>query len=325
MYKALGAACPKRLKDYFSKQLAYCGIDIDPDKFLGFLITFGPAMALAVALDLNILLKVPIVLVFLVALLVFEATAVLWLSLAADAKGHFTERVLPDALRLMSTNVRAGLTIDKAMLLSARPEFGPFKTEIERTGRAVMAGQEIEGALAEIPTRIKSEVLARTMKLIVEGIKSGGQIAELLDQTATDLDSQRLTDQEVRASVMTYNIFILFAAGIGAPMLFGISSYLTQVLGAHAGSFEIGARASEFSRIPIGAVGTTLSTEFIVMFSVICLIVSSIFGALIIGLIKKGTEKAGVIFIPILLGLSLGIFFVVRTVFGNMFAAMLGP
>src|SRR3989338_8958155 len=47
------------------------------------------------------------------------------------------EEVFPDFLQLMSSNLRAGMTIDRAILMSTRPEFNPFDEEILKTGRDI--------------------------------------------------------------------------------------------------------------------------------------------------------------------------------------------
>ena len=40
------------------------------------------------------------------------------------------ESAFPEFLQLMASNLRAGMTIDKAMLLSSRPELAPLDSEI---------------------------------------------------------------------------------------------------------------------------------------------------------------------------------------------------
>ena len=53
------------------------------------------------------------VLVGLSAMILFEAVFYSIPMLIADGRSKFTEEVLPDALRLMSSNVKSGLTPDK--------------------------------------------------------------------------------------------------------------------------------------------------------------------------------------------------------------------
>ncbi|MFQ6055173.1 MAG: type II secretion system F family protein, partial [Methanosarcinales archaeon] len=126
---------------------------------------------------------------------------------------------LPDVLQLISANVRAGMTVDKAIWLSARPEFGILEEEVRKVGAKTMGGKPINLALKEMSKKIKSKILDRTVKLIIEGIESGGDLAKLLDETSSNIRTTQSLRKEIRSSVMMYSIFILFAAVLGAPML----------------------------------------------------------------------------------------------------------
>ena len=96
------------------------------------------------------------------------------ISLKAEANGKFVESILPDALHLMSSNLRAGLSIDKALLFSARPEFGILCEEITSVGKKLVLGEDIAKALNEMTNKIKSNQLNKTISLIVSGLRSGG-------------------------------------------------------------------------------------------------------------------------------------------------------
>src|SRR3990167_8745149 len=97
------------------------------------------------------------------------------------------EDVFPDFLQLMASNLRAGMTIDRAMLLSARPEFAPLDSEILNVGKDITTGKSVESALLGMSKRIKSEKIDKTIFLIISGIRAGGNLAILLEQTASGL------------------------------------------------------------------------------------------------------------------------------------------
>ena len=62
------------------------------------------------------------------------------------------------------------------------------------------------------------------MKLITEGIKSGGSLETLLSEIAEDLRSVGLLKEEVKANLAMYTMFIVFAACVAAPIIYGLSS-----------------------------------------------------------------------------------------------------
>jgi flagellar protein FlaJ len=241
--------------------------------------------------------------------LVYEALFYALLALRADGKGRAVEAVLPDALLLMSMNIKSGMTTDRALIMSALTEFGPLEKELNRAGKQLLAGKEIRDALLDITTRIKSKQLDRTIRLIIEGVESGGELSNLLLQTAEDIQNTKLVQNEVKANVMMYMIFIFFAAGIGAPLLFGISTYLVGALSQQFATFQT-TGASSF----VGAGTTRIDPGFLLLFAITSLSMTSFFGSMMMGIIKGGTEKDGLKMIPVMLVVSLSVFFFVRSI-----------
>ncbi|MCX6818786.1 MAG: type II secretion system F family protein [Candidatus Aenigmarchaeota archaeon] len=324
MYEYVSKILPSGIRHSYKSLMRYCEIKTDHDKLIGFVLLFGLELAFGATVGIFSFFAMSFSLLFLAAFLglslIFEIVFYAWLLLSADSKAKFTEKVLPDALQLMAMNLKAGMTTDKALLIAARPEFGPLEKELNRAGKQILAGKRINEALLEMSGRIRSPIFERTIRLIVEGIKSGGELSDLLQQTAEDLQNSEVVKGEVQSNVMMYAIFIFFAAGIGAPLLYGISTYLVGVLGTQFAKFQISETMIGSMNMMKGHI--SISQEFLLIFPITSLIVTSIFGSLIIGLVKGGTEKEGIKFIPMLLIVSLTVFFLVRLMVGGIFAGM---
>jgi flagellar protein FlaJ len=214
-------------------------------------------------------------------------------------------------------NIKSGMTTDRAFILSARPEFGPLQRELSRAGKEILAGNEIRYALLGMTTRIKSQLFERTIRLILEGIESGGELSSLLQQTAEDIQTTRLVTNEVRSNVLMYAIFIFFAVGFGAPLLFGISTYLVSQISTQFSTFQVVGPTGEAA-----AAGLKIAPGFLVTFALVALTVSSFFGGLIIGIVKGGSERNGFKFIPLLIVVSFVVFFIVRTTVSTIFPVL---
>lgn len=313
MYEFLSYFYPKNLKENYKKMLVYSQIKIPPKRFLGFVLFFGFGISLAVSLVVSRMIHMHILLVGFIFFIIFEFLIYFVIMMRADAKAKFVELILPDVLQLMASNLRAGLTIDKAFILSARPEFGPFEHEIDRIGKEVTMGKELEEALLELKDRIKSERLEKTILLIVTGLRSGGQLASLLEQTAKNLRDQKFVDEKIKTHVMMYVIFIFVAVGIGSPLLFGLSSVLVEVLSKTLSSVAL-PDSSMVNSMPLAFGKVNISIQFIIMYSIISLIMNSILGSMVIGMINKGKKKEGAKYIPFLVALTLGLFFLIRAI-----------
>ena len=220
----------------------------------------------------------------------------------------------------MSSNLRAGFTVDRALLLSAREEFGLFKDEINTVGKEITMGKDLIISLLNMTERIKSRKLKKTIMLITSGLKSGGELASLLDQAAENLRGQELVEQKVRSNVLMYVIFIFFAIGFGSPILFGLSSFLVQTLTKNLANITLPKTA--LTAMPLSVTQIGIPVEFVIVFALISLATTSILGSLVIGLISKGNQKAGVKFIPLLLVMTIGLFFLVRFIISRMLGSL---
>jgi len=325
MYRFLAKFYPKKLREDYINLLRYSDIKLNANRFIGFITVFGFLSALTITLYLALLVEIPFLLSFIVIFFVLQVFVYFFLLLRVDAKAKFVESILPDVLQLMTSNLRAGLTTDKALLLSARPEFGPFQDEINRIGKEITTGKEIGEALLDITKRIKSEMLEKTVSLIVSGLRSGGELASLLEQTARNLRQEGIVASRIRANVMMYVIFVFVAVCFGAPLLFGLSTFLVEVLTTSLGAIEI-PETTLATSLPISFTEVTVSADFVIKYSILFLMTSALLGSLILGLISKGKEREGIKFIPVLVTSSLVVFFLVRFVIRNMLSGLLpGP
>ncbi len=125
----------------------------------------------------------------------------------------------------------------------------------------------------------------------------------------------QIIKKEIAASLLMYVIFIVFAAAVGTPFLFSVSSKLIALL------------ESVFAQIPDTAGTATLgSSSFIrpqppivtsyqfFIFVIISTLVTATVSSLMIGCIQKGSKREGIKYLPFILLCGLVIFFIVSAV-----------
>jgi pilus assembly protein TadC len=326
-YERIGALLPRKLLKKFKEEFNYLGIEVNEKSFLGFLVLFSAALSVGLAVNLYYFFDFNPFLSFPVLFFLFIGMVYVWLGLVSESKGRFVEKILPDALQLIASNIKAGLTTERALFVSARPEFGPLEKELKTASKEILSGERIATALLKIPERIHSKVLSRTVWLISKGIESGGQIADLLMKLSNDLREQHALQEEVKASVSIYVLLIFFASSIGAPALLGVSTFIVEALQKQTSSInleELGAGAPKVSGMQfIGGPNKTITPEFVGFFSVLIILVGAFFASLTIGVINSGSEKPGIKFFPLLLLVGVGVFFVVGFVLRVLFANLI--
>jgi flagellar protein FlaJ len=303
---------PNRYFKWLEANLLYAGMGVNPEKFAMLSLLYSISIPVFI---FSILAMIGLGTVSLLALVLIPILLIIfnmYVVLLGDRRGNFAESVLPDALQLMSANIKAGLTPDKALLFAARPEFGILEKEIKFAASKAIAGEPLEDALIALGSRIKSRIINRTFTLIVEGMKKGGEIASLLEKTSEDIRDMKILKKEVAAQVGMYVIFIFIAIGFAAPILFAFSSHLVQTM-TNIGSQLSLRGTSNYS--PLGAIKmkpVEIDPGFLRTFTLLTLSISSIFGSMLMGLLQDGKEKAGIKFIPILLILNISIYFLAR-------------
>ncbi|MEI7961248.1 MAG: type II secretion system F family protein [archaeon] len=321
MFEGIGSLLPRSFLDWVSRELTFAGLKYDKESFVGFILILSILLAIIAGfISYEIIKLVPLysLAVFFTSFIIVFIVPILWISNIADSRGKKVESILPDALQLISSNIKAGQTTERSLFISARKEFGALSDALKETSKRVMVGDRLEWALLNIPKKIKSKVLERTMWLIAEGIKNGGQISNLLIQMSNDLREENALKAEVNSNTSMYVMLIFFSAALGAPMLLGVSSFIVGVLSEQSANIHISPElTSEYaSKNPalglIGIPSSNISENFIVFFSLVDLVITSIFAAMVLGVINSGSEKAGSKYLPVLLIVSIVLFFVVR-------------
>ena len=162
-YKLFSIIYPKKVKQKYSELLKYLQININPEIFIGFTTFFSFGISLLISFYLSIITKVNLFFLIISLFILFEFLIYFYLNYKIDKKAKEVEEVLPDALQLMASNLRAGLTTEKALFSSARKEFGILQKELSIIGKEVATGKDLSEALKGITKRIRSDKLEKTI------------------------------------------------------------------------------------------------------------------------------------------------------------------
>ncbi|MEA3229671.1 MAG: type II secretion system F family protein [archaeon] len=236
-------------------------------------------------------------------------------TVSAEKRTKEIEKYLPDLLMLTASNIKSGLTIDKALLFSARHEFGALSTEVLKTAFKIYGGIQLETAFKDMTKRINSGHLKRTVKLLLEGIKSGGNTATLLEESATDIENSKILQKEINASIQMYIIFIILAGVIAAPVMFAISNYLIESTTGMWSNVDTDKNADVGAGIlTIKPTSSSIDSEFFTFFATAAISITTIFGGMLISLIKFGNLKHSVKYSPIFTIVAISLFYIAKAI-----------
>jgi len=318
----IGRLLPRQYVRQLGMQAHAAGFDFD-DEYVSGLAILGSVTVFLLSLIILGIAGLGILYVLIGAaaiVLIALAAAYQYLIARIDDRRREVDSALPDFLQLTAANVRAGMQLDKALWYAAKPEFGILAKEVELASKRVFSGETIEEALDQLTMRFRSRYLHRTVELIKEGTASGGEMAQILEQTAIDLRNMQLMQKEIGASMIMYSIFIGFAAAIGAPFLYVVSFKLISLFEQLWSQKTYTGITSPIVQFKPAAPGIT-SAEF-VLFSLSLVVVTSTFASIIIAVIQTGRKSSFVRYILPFLAASLAVFYIGRFVIDQLFGSV---
>lgn len=249
------------------------------------------------------------------AFLVGFLTFIFLLYLSVENSKRQVEINLPEYISLLSSNIKSGLTLEAAIVASCRKEFGILDKIFRNIGKEIYSGKTIEEVLKKYSKKYKIEVLQRFLYLLEEGIKKGSKISDLLFEISEDLRNRNVLKKELSAIVSLYSMFIFFAVAFGMPVLFGITTYFVHTIQTIAPKeFE----AKLPINVPLTFKGFDIDVNFIKNFAILTIFVTSFFSSMIIGALREGNEKIGLKYFPLILLISISIYFVVQIIISQI-------
>ncbi|VVB65723.1 Type II secretion system (T2SS), protein F [Candidatus Gugararchaeum adminiculabundum] len=287
-----------------------------------------------VFLDVETVLLLEKILIIAITMLISFGIFFMFLLKAAEDRARKIDEVLPDAMEMISANMRAGMTFERAILTSAKPEFGPFGDEVKRVSSKSFGGMPFANALNEMADRVKSASFARAIKLLVEGDALGGEMAELLNEVSKEIQNMNALKREIANATMMYVVLITFSSLIAAPALFAVSVFYSgvsaelasQTGGADLGDTPVGVGSGGLSGDILKGVGKgkpPLTGSEMELFALVSLGVTALFSALIINQIRDGTLTRNAKMIPIFMVITIVVYFVAKNALAGMFAGIL--
>ncbi len=314
-------------QNYWGKLLLYNNMEQNPRQF-SLTLFFGSLLFSFIVLVVSLVLNQFLIglVCSILSLGLIHVLAYTWLIIGLNTRASKVEAVLPDFLLLVASNMRSGLMPDKALMLSARDEFGPLSEEVNRASKYSITGVSLDKVILSLGERIRSNTLEKTIHMIVEGMHSGGDMIELLEKTALDIRKFHLVRKEVSSMILNYVLFILAAITLGAPMLYGVATYLLDIMLLIRKKVEVGgtgAMSSLAGQVSIFKGKLLLTSDAVIVFAGLAILITSFFGCMTMGIMYSGRRMDGLKYFPLLAIIALTILFTIRFLISSLLGGML--
>lgn len=129
-------------------------------------------------------------------------------------------RVLPYALRHMSTQLSSGIGLPETITSVSRAGYGVLSEEFSRVILDVNKGASFEEALARLDDRVPSEPLRKTTRQIRRALRTGGDLAKVLNVLADEAAFEmRMKLRDYTQSLNMITMIYMFVSAVIPAML----------------------------------------------------------------------------------------------------------
>ena len=199
------------------------------------------------------------------------------------------DKNLPRLLREIAESGRTGLTLTRAIEVSADRDYGPLTPELKHLLAQISWGSSLEDAFRTFATRARTKLAQRIATLITEVARSGGDTQEIMEQVNRHIGELQSIDRERYAQMRPYAVVVYIAFGV---FLFTdimlIQTFFTQIQQLQNQVLQTaGGGGSVFG----GAGKVDISLLKSILFH--ATIIEGIFGGLIAGKMSEAKMGAG--------------------------------
>ncbi|OED30455.1 hypothetical protein NL43_02180 [Methanosphaera sp. WGK6] len=206
---------------------------------------------------------------------------------------------LPDFLRQLSSLLKVGLGLESALNeLSEHNTNTPLNNEIRRIMLEIQFGKSFDKALLDCGDRNNVDNLKHVIQIIIYSKKSGGNLADILEDIADDLSEIILLKKERRANVMMSVMFLIISSVVATPFALGMIRLYSDFIG------YLGRTNSLISVIPIASCGY--------------IVIHSILVSVLLGIILYSNIKRGIRYIFVIMPASLIVYYLSQLIFKSV-------
>jgi pilus assembly protein TadC len=213
------------------------------------------------------------------------------------------EKDLPEFIDNLVSNLKGGISLEKALLQSVRKEQKAFLHEVTLINEKILMGLSAKDALHEFRKRFDSAIINRTFFLIEEGLKGGGNLVAPLERISENLKRIYSLDEEIKSNASGFAIIISAITIIVAPLLFSLAITLLNFIS----QLFILLSQSQSGFLPFVEVPEEFST-YLIIFSYAMIILITLFSSLIVAQLKNEKSFKVVKYLPFYIFIAIALY-----------------
>ena len=195
------------------------------------------------------------------------------------------DNIFPDFVRDLAESRRAGMTFTKAILFASKGNYGILTPEIQKVSQQVSWGSSVTDALLAFSNRVRTKSIDRTISLIIEASRSGGNVADVLDVAARDAREIKMLEAERKTNMASYVVVVYVGMFVFLAILLILCMSFIPAM--------VGGEGAEGMQGVMGGRNLASQDEIVTTFFFAC-IVQGFGSGLVAGVFEDGTFTASV-------------------------------
>jgi len=199
------------------------------------------------------------------------------------------EEMFLEFARNLVESVKTGTPISKSLVNLKKKPFGSLSKHVEKLANQISIGIPLRTALQIFANDVDNETVSRTIALIGQAEKAGGNIADILEAVAKAVNMTDKLKKERKSSISTLAVqgYIIFFVFIIIVLV--MQFYIIPMISGIASVGTLGGAGINVSSGGTGISASEISQAFLYL-----LLVQGLFSGLVIGKLSEGSIKAGV-------------------------------
>lgn len=222
------------------------------------------------------------------------------LSYVERRRTEAIEDRFPELLRDLTEAQRAGMTLPEAVRSTAKGNYGPLTDELRKMSAEISWGVSFNKSLQKFADRIDTPLINRSVALILQASRAGGDVEEILTAASRDAREIRMIHQERKMGMSIYVMIVYIAFFVFLTVATIMSATFVPAM-AEAGSAAAG---QEVGNVQL----TDLDPSAFHVLFFHAAVVQALGGGLVAGIMGEGYPQAGLKHALVLLAVAYVVF-----------------
>jgi len=199
------------------------------------------------------------------------------------------EAEFPAMMRDISLSVKSGMTPEGAMSIAAGGQYGALTPAIKQIDNMISWGVSFEDALLHFAKKYPTSLIRRTIFTLIEASRMGGQLGEILEGVATDLEETKALEGKRSSETKPY-LMVCYVSYFVFLAVILIMSYIFLPM------MEEAAEVTAGEALPGGLGQFAVSEEDLALYNMLffhALVIQGFFAGIVTGKIGEGKAVAG--------------------------------